>query len=59
MRVIMVVVMVLSQHEKVDYVRVVPESIRKIGWKWSNFRIAFSTQYSHLSTEISGWVLAA
>jgi hypothetical protein len=29
----MVVVMVLSQHEKVDYVRVVPESIRKIGWK--------------------------
>jgi hypothetical protein len=33
MRVMMVVVMVLSQHEKVDYVRVVPESIRKIGWK--------------------------
>ena len=33
MRVMMVVVMVLNQHEKVDYVRVVPESIRKIGWK--------------------------
>jgi len=33
MRVMMVAVMVLKQHEKVDYVRLIPESIRKIGWK--------------------------
>jgi len=30
---VMVMVVVLGQHEKVGYVRPVPESIRKIGWK--------------------------
>jgi hypothetical protein len=36
MRVMMVVVMVLNQHEKPAYVRRVPESIQKIGWKASD-----------------------
>jgi hypothetical protein len=36
MRVMMVVVMVLSQHEKIGYARPIPESIWKIGWKASD-----------------------
>jgi hypothetical protein len=36
MRVMMVVVMVLSQHENIGYARPIPESIWKIGWMASD-----------------------
>ena len=49
---VMMVVMVLNQHEKVAYVRPVPESIRKIGWKRSDFWIG----EQHLAFSI--WHLA-
>jgi hypothetical protein len=38
---VMVVVVVPDQHAKVAYATPVTESIRKIGWKKSDFCIAF------------------